>query len=67
MLIMEEGRTMNFLFDLKEFRLRKLKDYIGKSFTQEELAIMVGIPQHQISRWESNPESLNLTNFLNIK
>ena len=57
---------MSTTFDLKKFRIEKLKNKEGKPLTQNELSIMMGESQDQVSRWESKPESINMTTFFKI-
>lgn len=47
-------------FDLKEFRVNYAK------MTQNELAEKINVSQDRISRWESNPESISISDYAKI-
>ena len=44
-------------FDLKEFRVNYAK------MTQNELAEKINVSQDRISRWESNPDSISISDY----
>lgn len=56
----------DILFDLKKFRKEILIGEDGKPLTQKILAEKLEVSQAQVSRWEKEPETMTLQDFIAI-